>query len=123
MKSIIVLLTFFSICTISFVAAQEKKKSLNCDIGPVKKVYGKTNWLLYSCNDNKSIVIVSDTGNPAMPFYFSFIRTDENYVLHGEGTGNKKATAAAYKDIEKLDEKDIIKLIIESRKVKKHSGK
>jgi hypothetical protein len=35
-------------------AASEEPKAqqLKCDIGPVKKTYGKTRWLVYSCDDS-----------------------------------------------------------------------
>ena len=70
-------------------------------VGPVKKIYGKTQWLVYSCSDNKTVVVVSDTGNPAMPFYFTFYPKQGGYHLTGEGTGKKEATAAAFNDLEK----------------------
>lgn len=43
---------------------------LNCDIGPGTKTFGKSSWLVYSCTDNKSLVMVSAPGSPAVPFYF-----------------------------------------------------
>jgi len=45
---------------------------LNCNIGPVAKTYGRTQWLVYSCDDDRSVVIVSASGNPATPAYFMF---------------------------------------------------
>src|SRR5262249_34898327 len=54
-------------------------KLLQCDIGPIAKTYGKTQWLVYSCNDNRTVIIVSAPGNPAMPFYFAFYPQAEGY--------------------------------------------
>ena len=91
---------------------------MKCETGPVKKEYGKTNWLVYSCTDNKTLVIVSDTGNPAMPFYFTFFLKNGSYNLTGEGTGSKEATGPAFKDLSQLKDKDISALINETKNVK-----
>jgi len=96
-------------------ATLAEQSPLKCEIGPVRKVYGNTNWLVYSCTDKKTVVVVSDKGSPAMPFYFTFYRKDGGYSLHGEGTGDKKATNAAYIDLTKLTVSEIKKLIQETR--------
>ncbi len=106
---ILILPVFFAAGT-----AVAEKPSLKCDIGPVKKTYGKTPWLVYSCGDDKTLVVVSDTGSPAMPFYFIFHYKEGKYHLYGEGTGKKEATAAAFDDLGKLTEPDIRKLIAET---------
>jgi len=91
---------------------------MKCETGPVKKEFGKTNWLVYSCTDNKTLIIVSDTGNPAMPFYFTFFIKNGSYNLTGEGTGSKAATGATYKELSLLKDKDISALINETKNVK-----
>jgi len=95
------------------------EEPMQCDIGPIKKVYGNSNWLVYSCIDNKSLVIVTDQGNPAMPFYFMYYPKDGGYTLRGEGTGNKIYTKAAYKQMENIPLKDIKKLIKETVAISK----
>lgn len=101
-----------------FAALGAKPPPLKCDIGPVKKRYGKTPWLVYSCSDNITVVIAADTGSPAMPFYFIFYKKGDAYHLHGDGAGRKAATAAALREIEKLSEPDIKRLIVETMRVK-----
>lgn len=91
-----------------------EKPTLKCHVGPVKKTYGNTPWLVYSCNDGKTVVVVADAGSPAAPFYFIFHPKDGSYRLHGEGTGKKVATAAALDDLKKLAEPDIKKLVAET---------
>ena len=85
--------------------------SLKCEVGPLAKSYGGTNWLLYACDDGHSLVIVSAEGNPATPFYFMFAWKNGAYRLHGEGTGDKKATQAAFDDLSKLDKSEIERLV------------
>ncbi|GLQ97284.1 hypothetical protein GCM10007863_17040 [Dyella mobilis] len=79
--------------------------------GPVKKTYGKTPWLVYSCDDGQSIVVVTAPGSPAAPFYFTF----NGGRLSGEGTGNKAATDAAYDDLQRLTDADIKALVIQTK--------
>lgn len=94
-------------------AAAQPSANLNCKIGPIEKTYGGTKWNVYGCDDKKSLVIVTAPGNPAMPFYFFFLPNKSGYELHGEGTGDKKITDAAYKDLAALTESDIAALAAE----------
>jgi hypothetical protein len=84
---------------------------LQCDIGPINKVFGSVPWLLYSCDDGKSLVVVSAPGSPAAPFYFMFSPEGRGYHLRGEGTGSKALTDAALKDLRDLSDKDIAGLV------------
>ena len=89
---------------------------MQCEIGPVEKTFGGTNWTVYSCDDNKSLVVISANGNPAMPFYFMISEKDGELAIHGEGNGSKEASAAAGRDLEKLmaSENAIAALIAET---------
>jgi len=80
---------------------------LQCDIGPVTKVFGAVPWLVYSCNDATSLVVISAADSPASPFYFTFSLEGGSYRLRGEGTGSKTATDAALKDLEARSASDI----------------
>jgi hypothetical protein len=100
-------------------AAAEESPELNCNQGPVQKTYGKTAWLVYACNDSRSVVIVSNKGNPALPFFFMlYVKANGDLQLHGEGTGNKTATEAAYKEIEALTQTDIASLVKQAGSLK-----
>ena len=109
------LLIITIILSVTSVAAKE---SMECNIGPLKKNYGKTNWLVYSCSDKKTLVIATDKGNPAMPFYFMWYIKDGTYNLHGEGTGNKKHTKAAFEQIKLLSKKKIEEIIAKTYLIK-----
>jgi hypothetical protein len=97
-----------------FAAAAQPSANLNCKIGPIEKTYGGTKWNVYGCDDKKSLVVVTAPGNPAMPFYFFFLPNEGRYQLHGEGTGDKKVTDAAYKDLGALTDSDIAALVAEA---------
>jgi len=98
-------------------------ETMQCDIGPLKKEYGGTNWLVYSCTNKKSLVFITDQGNPAMPFYFMYHPKNGVYNLHGEGTGNKKYTNAAYEQLKTLPLKSINELISSTLEVAKKDNK
>ena len=97
-------------------ATGQGPSQLKCNIGPVTKTYGGSKWLVYSCDDNRSLIIVSAPGNPATPFYFTVRPGANGFDIHGEGTGDKKFTAAASKELTALKESDIAGLISAARK-------
>lgn len=96
---------------------------LQCTTGPVSKVYGRRFWWVYSCDDGKSMVVVSAPGNPALPFYFMFSPTSDGYEIHADGkerdSGAAQAVDAAATELRKLTTRDIKSLIEETKKVKK----
>lgn len=36
------------------------KQTLICEFGPVPTTYGATSWLVFSCDDGQSVLIVAD---------------------------------------------------------------
>ena len=99
-------------------AVAEDEDSFQCNIGPVTKAYGETQWLVYGCNDDKTLVIVAAPGNPGAPYFFTLLPTDAGHSLFGEGTGKKEATTAASEQLKSLSEQDIANLINETKAAK-----
>jgi hypothetical protein len=83
------------------------EKTSRCDIGPVTRSFGQTEWLVYSCTDGPTLVIVSAQGNPATPCYFALYPKDSGYLVVGEGNGQQAASDAAYADIKALSPAEI----------------
>ncbi len=100
------------------VASSVSAQQMKCEIGPVAKTYGSTQWLVYSCDDAKTVVVLSAPGNPAMPFYFMFSPTNSGHQLNSEGTGDKNSTASAFSELKQLSENDILALINETKMVR-----
>lgn len=100
------------------IASSVSAQQMKCEIGPVAKTYGSTQWLVYSCDDAKSVVVLSAPGNPAMPFYFMFSPTSAGHQLSGEGTGDKSSTASAFGELKQLSDNDILALINETKTVR-----
>ncbi len=96
-------------------APPQEPPSLQCEVGPLHRIYGGTPWLVYSCSDGASLVVVSDKGNPAAPFYFMIYAQDDSYQLGGEGTRVKQVTDAAFEDLKTLTPDAIADLVRETR--------
>jgi hypothetical protein len=117
-------LVFFFAVTLGAAAAEDPVatgESKSCTVGPAKKTFGGTKWLLYGCNDATSAVIVSGAGNPAAPFYFFVFREAGNYRIVGEGAGSKAASGAALKELQALSGKALANLVGEAKRA--HAGR
>lgn len=90
---------------------QGQTPSLQCEGGPLHKNYGGNPWLVYSCSDDKTLVVVSDAGNLASPFYFVVYPKDGQYGVSGEGNGSKAASDSAFEDLKKLSANDITAML------------
>ena len=93
--------------------------TLNCTVGPLFRIFGSVPWLVYSCTDGRTLVLVSAPGSPAAPFSFMLSPEGESYHLRGEGTGSQSATDGALKELQALTAKDIETLIRQTQAVKK----
>ena len=92
-------------------AQQPAAPVLKCETGPVSRVFGGTYWIVYSCDDRRSMVVVSGQGNPASPFYFLLTPGAGAYKIEGEGNGDKKASDAAGDAISKLAPEELAALL------------
>lgn len=90
--------------------------ALACDVGPALKRYGGSEWLVYSCDDSKSVVVVAASGNPAAPFFFVLSPDSAGIDLYGEGKGAKEATKPAFDELEKVTASDLPMLVSEAQK-------
>lgn len=90
---------------------------LSCTLGPLRKTFDKTPWYVYGCDDGYSVIVVTAPGNPGMPFYFFFVKGAKGFDLHGEGTGSKEITDAAFEELKVLTETDVTQLYKEAASV------
>ena len=97
------------------------EEPMNCDIGPIDKVFGGSKWFVNSCPDNKTLILYSYPDSPASPSYFMFYKKDGSYRLSGEGGGNKKFTKPAADELSKLKENEIQAIIAQTKKVKNNN--
>ena len=83
-----------------------EKPSLDCSKGGFERDFGGTKWVVFGCSDQKTIVIYSAKGNPAMPFYFIRYPKGDGFSLYGEGNGDKSATAPAFEQLKTMSPSD-----------------
>lgn len=96
-------------------------KPLDCGTGPITKIFGGASWHVRSC-DGIALHVLAEPGNPAFPFYFLVYpsKTEKGrFVIEGEGTGDKQASAAALVEIRRLSTTDIAALIAETKQQQK----
>ena len=93
------------------LAAPVLAEPMECNVGPVARHVGGTEWNVLSCSDGRSLVFVTAKGNPAMPFYFMVQRDEESPKIAGEGNGSKKYSAAAYEEIKKMTTTEFDELV------------
>ena len=89
----------------------QAQPGMKCETGPVTRTFGGNLWLVYSCDDKATIVVISSQGNPATPFYFILNPKGSGYAIYGEGNGDKAASDAAGGDLARLTPNDIAALI------------
>jgi hypothetical protein len=102
-------------------AVAQADKPLDCGTGPITKVFGGTTWLVRSC-DGVALHVLAEPGNPAFPFYFLMYPSETEkgrFMIEGEGTGDKQASAAALAEIRRLSQTDIAALIAETKQQKR----
>jgi len=112
-------LRFYPIALAFAAVTHADVQHLSCFVGPVTKVFGSLPWLVYSCSDGRSLVLVSAPGSPAAPFHFLLLPAVPHYHVDSGGTGSKALTDAALKELSALPQKQIEALIVETRAVKK----
>jgi hypothetical protein len=93
------------------MACATEQPELNCALGPTTISLGGNDWLVYGCDDGRSVVIVAAPPNPASPFVFIVSPTSEGGITaHGEGTGAQSATRPAYEELQAMSAADVAQL-------------
>jgi len=87
------------------------KPSFQCYKGPLRRTFAGGPWLVYACDDGKSLVVVTEKGNAAFPFYFLLWPVNGAYHVEGEGAGSKRASDAAGDELSHLSPSQIEALV------------
>jgi hypothetical protein len=78
-------------------------------------VWGEIPWLVYSCDNKHSLVIIAAPGSPAKPWVFTLDWGKNGIHLDEDGAGDKLGTAAAFAELQKFSEREVEKLIEETK--------
>ena len=84
---------------------------VRCENRADHETFGATEWIIYSCDDEVSLVVISAQGNPASPFVFHLRRGPQSYQVVGEGNGDEGAGDAAGADLAELSSAEIAALL------------
>jgi hypothetical protein len=107
-------LTAFILSPAVTAGEADDRPAMQCDIGPLTKNFGGTEWVVYSCSDKKTVVIYSAANNPGKEFYFMFFPDGDDLRLYGEGNGDKTYTDAAFRELEPMTAQDVAALVKET---------
>jgi hypothetical protein len=104
-------------------SAVSSSSERSCTLGPVTKHYGGSAWLVYGCDDGKSVVLVFAPGSAAFPFVFIIANGPKGMDIRGEGDGKNQSAQAAFKELSALALADIASLYKEASTHSKASTK
>jgi len=111
-RKLVGILAIISVAIVSCCITASAEESMKCNNGPIDKTIGGTAWLGYLCEDDKSLVFVTQKDNPASPFVFMLMVVDGEYRLHGEGNGAKIYTKLAYEELKDYSWEDKNQVIV-----------
>jgi hypothetical protein len=91
---------------------------LQCEQGPLTRNYGGSEWHVYACNDQRSLVVTVIKSTPKLPFFYFFVTPASDGVqVAGEGNGDRSITASAYNELSRLTPAQVASLVSEARSV------
>lgn len=104
----IVILLAYMLAAGAPTGAASERPELQCNTGPATKQFGSTSWLVYACDDDRSVVVVAAPPSPASPFVFVVTPNGTGGIeLHGEGTGERSATQQAYDSLSSMSSTEL----------------
>jgi len=111
----LILLFVLAVMQIGSVSANEANidatEPLECFTGPVKRNYGNTEWNVYICSDDQSLMLVSVLSRPGQPYMLTFAPCNGIYAVAGEGLEDKAMNAAVTDELQNLSDSEIMELI------------
>ena len=92
---------------------------MDCTVGPVIKTFGGSKWVVNSCSDGRTVVLMATNDSPAFPCFIKIEPLTEGYNINGRGKGDKQATNAAMDELAALSVADIHGMIGETKQLQK----
>ena len=88
---------------------------LSCKQGPITRSFAGSEWHVYACDDQRSVVVTIAKSTPRLPFFYFHVTPLANGVeVVGEGNGEKTLTEPVYKELSKLRPGDVASLVAEA---------
>jgi len=84
-----------------------------CDVGPVTKHFGHSDWQILSCGDGRTLLFQSLPGKPGADFSISI---EKDSIERGnESMENRDLSEAAIKELAALSHEKLLALIAETQ--------
>jgi hypothetical protein len=112
-----ILLVAIAICLPLPVGAQTAP--MDCTVGPIIKTFAGSKWVVNSCIDGRTVVLMAMNDSPAFPCFIKMEPSTEGYNINGRGKGDKQATNAAMDELAALSVADIEGMIDETKQLQK----
>ena len=72
---------------------------MDCTVGPVIKTFGWSKWVVNSCADGRTVILMATDDSPAFPCFIKIEPSTKGYSINGRGKGDKQATNAAMDEL------------------------
>ena len=112
-----ILLVAIAICLALPAGAQTAP--MDCTVGPVIKTFGGSQWVVNSCSDGRTVILMATDDSPAFPCFIEIAPSTKGYSIDGRGKGDKRATNAAMEELGALSVADIHAMIAETKQLQK----
>ena len=99
--------------------AGAQTEPMDCRVGPLTKTFGGSNWVVNSCTDGRTVILMATNDNPAFPCFIEIAPSTKGYTINGRGKGDRQATNAAMDELGALSVADIHGMIDETKQLQK----
>lgn len=119
LKGVVALVAGCAAIAATPAAAQAAKDGapakLTCETGPVHRDFGGHDWVVYSCSDSASLIVMAPPGTEAGNSYI-FLRGDvSGYEISAEAEGERAITDAAHAELSAMTTAEIAALLADTR--------
>lgn len=99
--------------------AGAQTEPMDCTVGPVIKTFGGSKWVVNSCSDGRTVILMATNDSPAFPCFIKIAPSTEGYSVNGRSKGDRQATKAAMGELGALSVADIDAMIAETKQLQK----
>lgn len=88
---------------------------LTCDVGPLYRFFGGNSWIVYSCSDQASMIVMAPPETAAGNSYLVLKADVAGYEIFAESDGDREITEAARKELSEMTMGELAGLLADTR--------